>query len=88
LRHAEGKVLWEVAPLSSKFELLKVGEQYAHFASKPCTSRGAMLKELETDYGLNQDQAAALIKAMVTNGILSPKKVGAALFYTGTTPSE
>ena len=88
LRHAEGKVLWEVAPLSSKFELLKVGEQYAHFASKPCTSRGAMLKELETDYGLNQDQASALIKAMVTNGIIAPKKVGAALFYTGTALSE
>jgi RecA-family ATPase len=88
LRHAEGKVLWEVAPLSSKFELLKVGEQYAHFASKPSTSRGAMIKELETDYGLNQDQAQAVIKAMVTNGILTPKKVGATLFYSGTTPSE
>jgi hypothetical protein len=47
-----------------------------------------MLKELETDYGLDQDQASALIKAMVTNGIIAPKKVGAALFYTGTALSE
>jgi RecA-family ATPase len=88
LRHAEGKVLWEVAPMSSKFELLKVGEQYAHFASKPRTSRGALIKELETDYGLNHEQASALIKAMITNGIITPQKVGAALFYTGTTPQE
>jgi RecA-family ATPase len=84
LRHAEGKVLWEVAPLSSKFELLKVGEQYAHFATKPSTGRGAILKELEQDYGLNKDQAESVLKAMVTNGILSPKKIGAALFYEGT----
>lgn len=88
LRHAEGKVLWEVAPLSSKFELLKVGEQYAHFATKPSTGRGSILKELEQDYGLNKDQAESVLKAMVTNGILSPKKIGAALFYEGTSYGE
>jgi RecA-family ATPase len=88
LRHAEGKVLWEVAPPGSKFALLEVGQQYAHFSTKPMTSRGALIKELESDYGLNKEQAEAVVKAMVTNGIISPKKVGAALFYEGTTPSE
>lgn len=88
LRHAEGKVLWEVAPISSKFELLKVGEQYANFATKPSTSRGALIKELESDHGLNRDQAEALIKAMVTNGIITPKKIGASLYYEGTSSGE
>ena len=84
LRHAEGKVLWEVVPATAKFELLKVGQQYAHFASKPSTARGALIKELEKDYSLDRNQAEAVLKAMVTNGILTPKKVGAALFYEGT----
>jgi RecA-family ATPase len=84
LRHAEGKVLWEVVPPTAKFELLKVGQQYAHFASKPSTARAAIIKELEQDYSLDRTQAEAVLKAMVTNGILTPKKVGAALFYEGT----
>jgi RecA-family ATPase len=84
LRHAEGKVLWEVVPATAKFELLKVGQQYAHFSSKPSTARGALIKELEKDYSLDRLQAEAVLKAMVTNGILTPKKVGAALFYEGT----
>jgi len=84
LRHAEGKVLWEVVPPTAKFELLKVGQQYAHFSSKPSTARAALLKELEQDYSLDRLQSEAVLKAMVTNGILTPKKVGAALFYEGT----
>lgn len=84
LRHAEGKVLWEMAPLMPKFELLKVGTQYSHFASKPMTARVALLKELETDYSLQRDQAEAVIKALVTNAIMEPRKVGAAIFYVGT----
>jgi len=84
LRHAEGKVLWEVVPPTAKFELLKVGQQYAHFSSKPSTARAALLKELEQDYSLDRLQSEAVLKAMVTNGILTPKKIGAALFYEGT----
>lgn len=84
LRHAEGKVLWEVAPQVPKFELLKVGAQYAHFSSKPMTARAALVKELEKDYSLDRAQAEAVIKAMVTNGVMEPRKVGAAIFYIGT----
>ena len=84
LRHAEGKVLWEVCPPVPKFELLKVGAQYAHFSAKPMTARGSLVKELESDFGLDRAQAEALIKAMVTNGIMEPRKVGAAIFYVGT----
>ena len=83
LRHAEGKVLWEVAPNVSKFELLKVHQQYAHFATKPRTSRGAMLQELQKDFGLENDQAEAVLKALVSNGIVLPSKIGAAMFYEG-----
>ena len=84
LKHADHKVLWEVAPMVEKFELLKVGQQYAHFSSKPSTARATIIKELEQDYSLDRNQAEAVLKAMVTNGILTPKKVGAALFYEGT----
>ena len=66
------------------FELLKVGQQYQHFATKPTISRKALLDELTREYTLQLDQAEALIKAMVTNGILKPKKIGPALFYQGT----
>lgn len=88
LRHAEGKVLWEIAPQVSKFELLKVHQQYAHFATKPRTSRGAMLQELQKDFGLESDQAEAVLKALVSNGIVLPSKVGAAMFYEGADINE
>jgi len=84
LKHADDRVLWEVAPLAGGFELLKVGQQYRHFESKPRISRGALLEELVADHKLQRDQAEALIKAMVTNGIIEPRKVGAALYYQGT----
>lgn len=84
LKHADDKVLWEIAPLGGGFDLLKVGQQYQHFGSKPQISRGALVEELMTDYKLQRDQAEALIKAMVTNGIIRPCKVGAALYYKGT----
>jgi len=84
LKHADHKVLWEVAPMVEGFELLKVGQQYQHFSSKPTISRKALLDELTRDYTLQLDQAEALIKAMVTNGIIKPKKIGPALFYQGT----
>jgi len=84
LKHADDRVLWEVAPLAGGFELLKVGQQYRHFESKPRISRGALLEELVSDHKLQRDQAEALIKAMVTNGIIEPRKVGAALYYQGT----
>jgi RecA-family ATPase len=84
LKHADDRVLWEVAPLAGGFELLKVGQQYRHFESKPPISRGALLEELVSDHKLQRDQAEALIKAMVTNGIIEPRKVGAALYYQGT----
>ena len=84
LKHADDRVLWEVAPLAGGFELLKVGQQYRHFESKPKISRGALLEELVADHKLQRDQAEALIKAMVTNGIIEPRKVGAALYYQGT----
>jgi RecA-family ATPase len=84
LKHADDRVLWEVAPLAGGFELLKVGQQYRHFESKPQISRGALLEELVSDHKLQRDQAEALIKAMVTNGIIEPRKVGAALYYQGT----
>jgi hypothetical protein len=61
-----------------------VGQQYQHFATKPTLSRKALLDELTREYSLQQDQAEALVKAMVTNGIIKPKKIGAALFYEGT----
>lgn len=84
LRHADGKVLWEVAPPISKFELLKVGPQYAHFSTKPLVAMGALLTELETEYSLSREQAHGIIKALVTNGVLEPRKVGAAIYYKGT----
>ena len=84
LKHADDRVLWEVAPLAGGFELLKVGQQYRHFESKPKISRGALLEELVADHKLQRDQAESLIKAMVTNGIIEPRKVGAALYYQGT----
>jgi len=43
-----------------------------------------LLDELTKEYNLQLDQAEALIKGMVTNGILKPKKIGPALFYQGT----
>jgi len=84
LRHADGKVLWEVAPPVSKFELLKIGKQYAHFGAKECTARGVIIKELVDEYGLDGQQAEAVLKALVTNGVMTPRKVGAAIFYEGT----
>jgi RecA-family ATPase len=84
LKHSDDRVFWEVAPLAGGFELLKVGQQYRHFESKPRLSRGALLEELVADHKLQRDQAEALIKAMVTNGIIEPRKVGAALYYQGT----
>jgi hypothetical protein len=84
LKHADDRVLWEVAPLAGGFELLKVGQQYRHFESKPRISRGALLEELVSDHKLQRDQAEALLKALVTNGIMEPRKVGAALYYQGT----
>jgi hypothetical protein len=84
LKHADDKVLWEVAPLAGGFELLKVGQQYAHFATKPSISRGALIDELIEDHKLQRDQAEALVKALITNGIMEPRKVGAALYYKGT----
>jgi len=84
LRHATGKVLWEVAPMTPKFELLQVGAQYQHFATKPSTARASLIKELIEDHGLARDQAEALLKALVTNGIMEPRRVGAAIFYVGT----
>ena len=66
------------------FQLLKVGEQYAHFSTKPSISRKALLEELTNEHSLQQDQAEALVKAMITNGIIKPMKVGAALYYQGT----
>ena len=88
LRHATGKVLWEIAPISSGLDLLKIGEQYAHFSAKPRTARGALLKELMQDFGLRQDQAEAVIKGLVTNGIMAPKKIGTVVFYEGTSTEE
>jgi RecA-family ATPase len=84
LKHADDKVLWEVAPLAGGFELLKVGQQYAHFATKPSISRKALLDELMEDHKLQRDQAEALIKALITNGVMEPKKIGPALYYQGT----
>jgi len=84
LKHADDRVFWEVAPLAGGFELLKVGQQFRHFESKPKVSRGALIEELISDHKLNRDQAESLIKAMVTNGIMEPRKVGAALYYQGT----
>ena len=84
LKHADDRVFWEVAPLAGGFELLKVGQQYRHFESKPKISRGAFIEELISDHKLARDQAEALIKALVTNGIMEPRKVGAALYYQGT----
>ena len=84
LKHADDKVLWEIAPLAGGFELLKVGQQYAHFATKPSISRKALIDELMEDHKLQRDQAEALIKALITNGVMEPKKVGPALYYQGT----
>lgn len=84
LKHADDKVLWEIAPLAGGFELLKVGQQYAHFATKPSISRKALIDELMEDHKLQRDQAEALIKALITNGVMEPKKIGPALYYQGT----
>ena len=84
LKHADDRVYWEMAPMAMGFQLLKVGEQYAHFSTKPSISRKGLLEELTGEHGLQQDQAEALVKAMITNGIIKPVKVGAALFYQGT----
>ncbi len=84
LKHADDKVLWEIAPLAGGFELLKVGQQYQHFATKPSISRKALIDELMEDHKLQRDQAEALIKALITNGIMEPKKIGPALYYQGT----
>jgi hypothetical protein len=84
LKHADDRVFWEMAPMVDGFELLKVGQQYQHFSSKPIISRKALLDELTRDYNLQMPQAESLIKALVTNGIMRPKKVGPSLFYEGT----
>ena len=84
LKHADDRVFWEMAPLVDGFELLKVGQQYAHFSSKPLLSRKALLEELTRDYNLQVAQAEALIKGLVTNGVMRPKKIGPSLFYEGT----
>jgi RecA-family ATPase len=84
LRHAEGKVLWEVAPTESKFKLLQVGQQYAHFATKPKTARGALIDEMTRDFTLTRLEAEGIVKALVENGILKVSKIGAVLFYEGT----
>lgn len=84
LKHADSRVLWEVAPMAPGFELYKVGEQYAHFISKQRLSRKALIDELTIEYSLQLDQAEALIKAMVTNGVMKPCKIGASLYYEGT----
>ncbi|MFN7341388.1 MAG: AAA family ATPase [Opitutia bacterium] len=83
LRHAEGKVLWEVCQPESKFKLLKVGQQYERYATKPKTSRGALVEELTRDFGLTGVEADGIVKALVENGILKVSKVGAVIFYTG-----
>lgn len=84
LKHSDHKVFWEVAPSMPALELLKVGQQYAYYATKPRLSRKALLDELTGEHNLQMPQAEALIKAMVTNGIMRPRKVGAALYYEGT----
>jgi RecA-family ATPase len=88
LKHADDRVFWEVAPLGGGFELLKVGQQYQHFGTKPKIAKGALIEELINDYKLNRDQADALLKAMVANGIMEPKKVNATLYYQGTRATE
>ena len=88
LKHAEHKVLWEIAPMVAAFELLKVGQQYAYYATKPRLSRKALLDELTGEHNLQFAQAESLIKAMVTNAIIRPRKVGAALYYEGTKVDE
>jgi len=84
LRHAEGKVLWEVAPTSSKFCLTQLGPQFDHYGTKPMTARVNILKELERDHGMKREEAEGILKALVTNGVLEPKKVGSGIFYVGT----
>jgi RecA-family ATPase len=88
LKHADDRVLWEVAPLGGGFELLKVGQQYQHFGTKPKISRGALIEELMDQYKLQRDQAEALIKAMTANGIIEPKKVNGTLYFQGTKYAE
>jgi hypothetical protein len=43
---------------------------------------------LTGEHNLQFAQAESLIKAMVTNAILRPRKVGAALYYEGTKVDE
>jgi hypothetical protein len=74
--------------MAPAFELLKVGQQYAYYATKPRLSRKALLDELTGEHNLQFAQAESLIKAMVTNAILRPRKVGAALYYEGTKVDE
>ena len=88
LKHADDRVFWEVAPLGGGFELLKVGQQYQHFGTKPKISRGALIEELMDQYKLQRDQAEALIKAMTANGIIEPKKVNGTLYFQGTKYAE
>jgi hypothetical protein len=88
LKHADDRVFWEVAPLGGGFELLKVGQQYQHFGTKPKISRGALIEELMDQYKLQRDQAEALIKAMTANGIIEPKKVNGTLYFQGTKCAE
>lgn len=83
LKHAEGKVLWEVCQPESKFRLLQIGKQYERYGTKPRTARGPLLEELQRDFGLTGVEADGIVKALVENGVLKVTKVGAVMFYTG-----
>lgn len=84
LKHADDKILWEVCPPVQGFELLRVGQQYAHFSTKPETTRRALIEELMKDYSLARDQAEAVIKALISNAVIEPRRKGAVMLYVGT----
>jgi len=84
LKHADDKVQWEVSHPLQAFELLRVGQQYAHFGTKPETTRKALIEELIKDYSLSRDQAEAVIKALITNAVMVPRRKGAIITYVGS----
>ena len=64
--------------------LFRSGQQYAHFSTKPETTRRALIEELMKDYSLARDQAEAVIKALISNAVIEPRRKGAVMLYVGT----
>lgn len=84
LKHASDRIYWEVSDqVAAGFKLLQVGEQFKAFADRTQMDRRQLMKELTEDHGLERDQADAMVKALVSNGIIETVRVGPVIYYVG-----